>query len=299
MRLPVPTRRQRTPLLAFLVALFVLVTASPLDLDDDELPSPHGPRHRRAKYVGSRCTNDAECYSENCAATNGTSKLTCQRQPVEGRCFKDAQLHQPKLRKELRHLHGTVRTPKARVRPTAIATSCSSISTATRASASSGDGSACVRDGQCSTGHCIERICRLLPQGPNSDCFDGSECLSGRCDVPEDECTNPDGSFRYCDYPNNGHSICARYSLGHACANNGECDEGLCEDGVCTASQAGDRCKEQYQYSNGTLCSPQDICYNPTNGTVHPEDRCNQDSQCLSGRCLDEHKHTHPSGPSR
>ncbi|KAE8211478.1 hypothetical protein CF327_g4768 [Tilletia walkeri] len=142
----------------------------------------------------------------------------------------------------------------------------------------------CTADDQCSTGHCIDKICRRALQAPNSACDLGSECIGGQCKNVE-TCADANGKDTLCDGSPSGLH-CARLPLGSKCSNNGDCSKGFCRQGLCVASKDGDACVAETQCTGASVCSPTGKCHTPGTNTLYPQDTCVNDSQCRSKRCV-------------
>ncbi|CAD6901961.1 unnamed protein product [Tilletia laevis] len=270
--------------LALLAIQVLAVAASPLASNVEEL-SPALLTRARGKYVGSRCTTDSECFSLNCARTNGTSKLTCQRQPAGGKCATNVNCVS-------RQCDGTTRTCAL----SELLGKCSSKGDCDTSQSDVDcvngvcllqEGGRCSSDTSCASGHCIDHTCRTPPLAPYVFCDEDSDCLSKSCVFLDPrQCRNLDGSYTGCAYSELSYA-CAGYPLGHSCASNVECSVGTCKSGVCSESQVGDQCLEQYQCTGGALCGSDNKCYRPANGTLSPTTMCNSNATCTSGRCVD------------
>ncbi|KAK0537552.1 hypothetical protein OC842_001605 [Tilletia horrida] len=246
-------------------------------------------RARSGKYVGSLCTDSSQCYSENCVSElvfgGDPSVFRCRRQEAGGPCFENnncgSRICQPDGRCGFSATNGRCDWYDDCIGWLNSTTQCVSHRCKLV------QGAACAKNNQCISGVCRNKVCRVPAQAPNAACEIDSECLSGKCvTVPYNQCTTPDGAFTTC--PGTLPKHCARYGLGHSCANNGECNEGLCKSGVCSASQDGDSCVSQYQCSGPSLCGSDNKCDTPATASLAPTQPCDDDDadQCVSGRCV-------------
>ncbi|KAK0542528.1 hypothetical protein OC846_006710, partial [Tilletia horrida] len=97
---------------------------------------------------------------------------------------------------------------------------------------------------------------------------------------------NPDGSFSYCYDGGSTENYCQQYALGHACANQGECKNGLCSSkGSCVATQVGQACKYDLGCSGSQICR-NNSCTVPTPGSLQPLDACKVNASCVTNRCV-------------
>ncbi|KAK0547951.1 hypothetical protein OC846_004673 [Tilletia horrida] len=125
---------------------------------------------------------------------------------------------------------------------------------------------------------------------PNSNCNVNSDCASGTCldttDFRTCDRLRPDGSVVECtDYQYGyGSSYCRGFDLGHKCANQGECRNGLCKRGTCVKTKVGQACKDDLGCSGSQVCTD-GKCFAPAAGSLYPGEDCKVGSSCKSGRC--------------
>ncbi|KAL9933330.1 hypothetical protein V8E36_008048, partial [Tilletia maclaganii] len=273
------------------VALFFFasaVTASPFDLNDDDSEHSVGLLFGRApgtKYVGQSCTTSAECFSGNCASG------ICQRQVKGGACLKNANCASY-------NCYSNVCSA-----PSKIYGVCSSKTPCKRGLQCTqegickyGAGTGCSNNKQCFNNACINGVCSPGQTRPNDRCGSDSDCVSGKCDSSNSfQCRQDDGAYVDCpatityEY---GYQIvdpdpvCTRFSLGQPCLNNGECEIGICKNGICSANGDGQSCVVTAQCSNEDSFCKNGVCTNPADGTLYPRDLCSRDKQCVSNACI-------------
>ncbi|KAE8250683.1 hypothetical protein A4X13_0g4495 [Tilletia indica] len=270
------------------VQLLSSAVASSFDLEEMN-PALLARVTRGTKSIGALCTSNAECYSANCAPkTTGSTVLTCQLQPTGGPCFKNLNC----VSYNCNYGTGKCTTPSKAQGPCKTATDCYGKTTLCVKNVCRYPLTAsCVYNADCASGLCLDKQCRAksAPQVPGKNCHLNSECLSNQC-VPNafryDLCTDTTGAYVPCATLTS--SNCARYPLGHTCANNGECKEGLCKNGVCSAGQVGDTCAQNYQCDGQSLCGTDKKCFLPSAASTPPLEPCNSSSECRSARCISE-----------
>ncbi|KAL9933953.1 hypothetical protein V8E36_007035 [Tilletia maclaganii] len=261
--------------------------ASPFDFET-ERSSILESRARGGKFVGSRCTESSQCYSENCVsdlAFGGEASIfRCRRQEPGGPCFEKNNCGSRICKSggtcDYAGTLGRCDRDSDCIGWLDSSTKCTDKRCKIR------QGSACTSSNQCITGSCKNNVCRAAsPLPPNSPCGINSECRSGTCATSAiDKCTNPDGTATQCPY-SPGNKYCTRYPLGGSCANNGECAQGLCKSGTCSASQDGDACKTQSQCTGNAVCGSNGKCTTPSSATLYPNAQCSSNGQCISGQC--------------
>ncbi|KAE8261250.1 hypothetical protein A4X09_0g7689, partial [Tilletia walkeri] len=261
----------KSPMLGLLAILTLqllsIVAGSTLDFFDEnevEAPGLFG-RAVGGKYVGSTCTTNIDCYSENCAPTNGTTKLTCQRQPTGGPCFKNSNCSSRNCANTCQSLSNTFGICKTR-------RDCKGGRPCVDGICKHSNNGLCQSDRACASGRCFNGVCRDPPSRlPGGPCNDSSECVFGSC------MRDP--------FPGIEYSNCERYPLGHSCVTSNQCADGSCKNGLCAKSQIGDDCLKPSQCPGESLCGPDKKCYIPSDRTVYSNDFCKTDEQCTSNRC--------------
>ena len=185
------------------------------------------------------------------------------------------------------------------------------------------DGDKCVVSGDCVSGLCDAEVCIRKPIG--QACAANEQCLSGFCadnvccenacsgtcktcnlgatpgvcsniptnTDPANECSGAD----VC----NGAGACVKVN-GASCGGAGECVSGFCTDGVCCESTCSGTCQACAAVKTGSVngtCGPimantdpdSECALAECDGTGACEVAlgvaCTQDSQCVSGECVD------------
>ncbi|KAK0569596.1 hypothetical protein OC861_000776 [Tilletia horrida] len=117
---------------------------------------------------------------------------------------------------------------------------------------------------------------------PNYACLEDSDS----CDQ-----LNPDGSLADCRSDPAGYDsprgYCQGFPLNHTCANQGECRNGRCSNGICVKTQVGQACKDDLGCSGSQICKS-GKCFAPAAGSLYPEESCKVGSSCKSGKCVTE-----------
>ncbi|KAL9938543.1 hypothetical protein V8E36_002262 [Tilletia maclaganii] len=272
-----------------LALLFTLARASPLDPDDENDTHLLFGRATGAKYVGSNCTSSAECYSANCVKTNQSSSLgTCQRQVNGGTCLKDANCASYNC-----DGGACSETPKLFGKCIPSVTCIGNNIGCYGAICLYAEGAICTSPKQCASNGCVNGACTKISLPPNKACNSDDECASGFCHYPDGYgCRDTNGNPVDCPllqvYLGNNEyaNICARYPLGYSCANQGDCQIGLCRNGTCSANGAGKTCKYDNECSDiGARCDS-GKCRARAKGTANAHDICDNDAQCFSGHCV-------------
>ncbi|KAL9937312.1 hypothetical protein V8E36_003721 [Tilletia maclaganii] len=177
------------------------------------------------KYVGSTCKASSECFSGNCQLISGTTKSTCQRQPLGGPCTRGGNC-------VTRYCNTTSHTCAPKIGPT----------------------STCSFDLQCTSGRCVSSISNRDSQGeildPNFKQLHTKQCDYLR--VGQARCNNYLDCY---DSPCSPTGYCQRGKVGDYCQFSYHCGGGgLCSrDGVCYVPTP----KAQ---PNGELCLGNDQC---------------------------------------
>ncbi|KAE8226916.1 hypothetical protein CF319_g555 [Tilletia indica] len=229
---------------------------------------------QRAQVPNSACFVDAECLSGSCAAVKvsqctkpdgsftycpGTTEKHCTRYPLGHKCANNGECNE-----------GFCRNSKC---------------------VASANGDTCTDQYQCtgpsvcgSSGKCYTPATASL--FPTDVCDVGSQCLSGRCLIDQQQKDNyyvntvilQDQYPARCDYLANGQSGCRSFR---------DCSTGLCQSGTCNLGKDGDRC--QVNYNCQGLCSSGEnggVCFTPASpGSQGRGDPCKTNDQCLSGSC--------------
>ncbi|KAE8226139.1 hypothetical protein CF319_g1237 [Tilletia indica] len=272
----------KSPMLGLLAILTLqllsIVSGSTLDFFDEnevEAPGLFG-RAVGGKYVGSACTTNIDCYSENCAPTNGTTKLTCQRQPIGGPCFKNSNCL-------TRNCANTCHWLSLTFGVCETSRDCRTGTTCVNGICKKNNTEFCQSDRACVSGRCFKGVCRNPPSGlPEDPCEDNSECAFGTCKLdPFPGIDFAGGGLQNDDWSR----YCERYPLGHSCTTSNQCADGSCKNGLCAKSQVGDDCLKPSQCPGESLCGPDKKCYIPSDRTVYSNDFCKTDEQCTSNRC--------------
>ncbi|KAL9938546.1 hypothetical protein V8E36_002265 [Tilletia maclaganii] len=269
--------------------LFNFARASPFDLHDEtEGPLLFG-RATGTKYVGSNCTSSAECYSANCVKADETSAVgTCQRQPAEGPCFKDANCASYNCNGATcvgtTKLYGECK----------LGTPCVGSNLQCYAGICLRTGGAkCSSNKQCASNKCANGACTKTLTPSNKECVYNTDCESGVCQTPDNGygCRDNDGNPTKCPvaqvYLGSEiyADICARRPLGEPCTYQGDCQIGVCRNGVCSANGEGQSCINDYACSDVTARCESGKCRTPANGTLPARAICGNDAQCSSGHC--------------
>ncbi|KAL9938545.1 hypothetical protein V8E36_002264 [Tilletia maclaganii] len=252
--------------LAFL-ALTVRATPS-VSPNDEEFAAALFPRagSSAGAYVGSSCTKNSDCFSKYCVATSTSStKKTCQRQPVGGPCTQNANCatrncnpSTKKCRKPSNALGVCKSTGDCYFYARDYELSCDTTTSTCR----NNDGGICSSNAECTSNICLNGRCNQPPQRSGKNCNYYTECKSGKCiqrDGKEPPCLAPDGSYFNCGYFPGGYDLsftgtCARNPLGGKCEDPGECQVGVCRNGICSKSRVGDDCKTNIQCTDGQVC---------------------------------------------
>ncbi|MDI1483685.1 MopE-related protein [Polyangium sp. y55x31] len=158
-----------------------------------------------------------------------------------------------------------------------------------------GDGSACSMGNECQSGFCVDNVCCNSACGGTCKACSAAKTngVNGVCanvatnSDPDNECAAECNAFGDCEEPN-----------GSACAANGECQSGICVDGVCCNSACNGDCQtcnkagsvgtcaavvagQQDTCGAGATCDATGVC-KKVNGTG-----CTLNAECLTGFCVD------------
>ncbi|KAL9940737.1 hypothetical protein V8E36_000225 [Tilletia maclaganii] len=233
------------------------------------------------KYVGAVCEQDSDCYSSNCYYADGSDVRRCHFQSPNRPCFKAANCVSMNCTAGycgFSPINGRCDV----VYDCADYSQLNKVCDANKCKVNAGF--KCTSDDQCQTGHCFKGTCGRTPQWPNSVCNADSECMQGSKCEALNSCADETGKDTSCSP---GWKHCTRLPLGSKCQNHGDCGEGFCRSGICTASKTGDACVSQTQCSSPSVCSPSKKCNTPANGTLYAQDTCKLDAQCYGNRCVD------------
>ncbi|KAE8228681.1 hypothetical protein CF326_g6382 [Tilletia indica] len=246
------------------------VVATPLAVDTDASSSLLNAR-ATGKYVGATCTTNEECYSKNCVLFGGATQKTCRRQPAGGPCVENNNC-------------GSRVCVQGKCSASALTGACDTVSDCADAA-----------NTLCQAGKCTASSSTSPAQRPNTACNANSDCASGQCQAIKYclDSTGKEGPCSSC-FPGTGLDVpcvpsplhCTRLPLNAQCTDNGDCSEGFCRSGICTASRTGDACVSEAQCTGTSICGTRGTCYTPSKGTLYPQDICGANSQCSSGRCL-------------
>ncbi|CAD6906004.1 unnamed protein product [Tilletia controversa] len=196
-----------------------VVSATPLDFDDEGSTVL---ARAGTKYVGSTCTSNQECYSSYCKLISGTTKKTCQRQPLGGPCFRGGNC-------ATRNCDKKTSTCVPKKQPAEV----------------------CSFDLQCTSGRCLTT---LINRDQNGEILEPHvvETSPKKCDylrVGQKGCVN----YKSCVDGLCHNGYCVRGVDGDSCQFNYNC-AGLCGfDGKCYTPTP----KAQ---PNGKLCLGNDQC---------------------------------------
>jgi len=133
-------------------------------------------------------------------------------------------------------------------------------------------GEECTSEVECATNYCVD-TCEVEPQPDGELCASNADCISDRCDL---QCMPKEGSCGYCNEDTDCISGSCQFQGGYT---------------VCAETSDG-------KMELGCFCDSHDVC---TSGTCITKDdtakcsttlkargqKCEDDSECTSGRCLD------------
>ncbi|KAL9938544.1 hypothetical protein V8E36_002263 [Tilletia maclaganii] len=156
----------------------------------------------------------------------------------------------------------------------------------------------CKNDKQCDKGyHCANSTCVPDLTAPNGACTADSQCQSGECESPSYGCRDASGNTVSCpERPGDDSyysytvtsNICRRFPIGHTCANQGECEYGVCKGGKCQENKVGKSCSTNDQCSQAGVLCIKGKCTQPKKSSLYPREVCGSDDQCLSGDCASD-----------
>ncbi|MBM3233741.1 hypothetical protein FJZ19_01470 [Candidatus Pacearchaeota archaeon] len=129
------------------------------------------------------------------------------------------------------------------------------------------NGQTCVYNTECNSGWCHKGVCCEYGK---TCCLYNSECTSGVC------------SNYYCQ----SFQQTTKYSNGHSCYSDSDCDSENCENDIC-CSYGKTCCAYDYECSSGYHCSSSYYCVKSTteSETKSAGETCYSDSECSSGNC--------------
>ncbi|KAK0543738.1 hypothetical protein OC845_005971 [Tilletia horrida] len=125
---------------------------------------------------------------------------------------------------------------------------------------------------------------------PNQNCAQDTDCASAVCltTTLKGDCDRLNATGSAVDCSKSGSPYCQGFPLGHKCANQGECRDGLCsKKGICVKTAVGQACNDNLGCSGNQVCRDRK-CFEPAAGSLYPTSSCKVDASCVSGRCVTE-----------